>query len=126
MSKIKGPPRDCGFTEQAAGDGLTGTFPCHDCTTDMVHRQTVSEYLRPGKSNAVHLRDLRAMTGLSGRDIRRTVEWERRHGVGILSGNDGYFLAENPDEVTRFVRQMRSRAKEIMKTAAAVERGANV
>lgn len=126
MSKIKCPPRDCGFTEQAAGDGLRGSFPYRDFNTENVHRQTISEYLRPGKSNAVHLRDLRAMTGLSGRDIRRMVEWERRHGVGILSGNDGYFLAETPDEVTHFVRQMRSRAKEIMKTAKAVERGANV
>lgn len=47
---------------------------------------------------------------------------ERRSGVPILSDNaSGYFLPGNSAERAQFVKSMRNRAAEILRTAAAVE-----
>lgn len=70
------------------------------------------------------LRHLVQITGLPGRDLRRRIQAERLSGVPILSDNiSGYFLPADDQERRRFVQSMRSRAKEIEATAAAVERG---
>ncbi|MCD7843156.1 MAG: hypothetical protein LUG17_00830 [Clostridiales bacterium] len=77
-----------------------------------------------GPENAVSLRDLERLTGENGRTIRRQIEAERRRGVPILSDckNDYYLPACNYDR-QRFVGSMRGRAREILRTARAVERG---
>ena len=58
---------------------------------------------------------------LDSRSIRQLIERERRQGSPILSDNrSGYFLAGSPEEVERFSRSMEHRAREILRTAAAV------
>ena len=82
----------------------------------------IAGLLNYGAENAIPLRELGSMTGLDGRVIRRMVEKERRSGVPICSNTStGFFLASSHKEVNLFVRQMRSRAREILKTADAVE-----
>lgn len=82
----------------------------------------VVKLLSYGQQNATPRRELEKMTGWSGRMVRLAIERERRHGVPILSDNSsGYYLPENSAERAQFVRSMRNRAAEILKTAQAVE-----
>lgn len=84
----------------------------------------ISDLLSHGQENATCLKDLEAITGIEGRTIRAMIEKERRSGVPILSDTvNGYFLPANQEEVAQFMRLMKLRASEIMKTAAAVEAG---
>lgn len=83
----------------------------------------ISEFLMTGTENGQTMHDLCAALSLNGRQFRRLVEQERRSGIPICSDPvAGYYLAANQYEVARFVRQMRGRAKEILTTAAAVEK----
>lgn len=85
----------------------------------------IADFLSCGQENAVHLRHLAAATGERPRAVRRMIERERRSGIPIVSDNvTGYWLASDQGEIERFARGMRSRAHEILRTAAAVERAA--
>lgn len=88
------------------------------------HTTRVSDVLPRGEENAVQLRQLALILNIPGRTVRRMIEQERRAGVLICSGENGYFLAASTYEAERFIRSMRSRAAEILKTVEAVERAA--
>lgn len=84
----------------------------------------IADYLGPGRSNAVPLRDLVAITKLDERDVRRRIRAERHAGVPILSDNQtGYFLPGDDWEREKCVRSLRHRARAILAVAAAIERG---
>lgn len=85
----------------------------------------VADLLSHGSENGVTLHHLEKMTGLSGREVRREIERERRGGELIISDNkNGYYLTDDPAEAQRFARSMRRRALEITRTARAVEKAA--
>lgn len=87
----------------------------------------VSDFLGRGQENAQSLRNLVNLIGGKPRSIRRQIELERRNGTPILSDNkNGYWLAANEAEARRFVKSMRGRSHEILRTAAAVERAAGL
>ena len=104
---------------------------CNDRSASRLHfttvplaEQAISGLLSIGRENAVSRRELEAMTGLDGRTVRLLIERERRAGVPILADNaTGYFLPATEDEKAAFVRSMRHRAGEILKTASVIERG---
>ena len=102
------------------------SFPCSDYSKGRERGQfTVSDFLGHGQAAAVPLRILITMTGLDGRMIRRQIEQERRQGIPILSDcASGYYLPGDDAEISVCVASLRRRAKEIFKTAAAIERGA--
>ena len=84
----------------------------------------IADFLHPGAENAVSRRDLIALTGMSDRELRLQIEAERRQGCPILSDNvHGYFLPGDQAERDRCVRSLRRRAKEIERTADAIEGG---
>lgn len=84
----------------------------------------IADYLLEGQKNAIPRRQLRVLTGLPDRAIRREIERERRDGIPILADNlTGYFIPSCEEERRRFVRSMRGRALEILTTAAAIEKG---
>lgn len=98
---------------------FTGDDPHIDSTTA---RGLISRLLLKGRENALHLRDLVAITGLSEREVRQQIHIERRRGIPILSDNlSGYYLPQNEAERVRCVRSLRHRAAEILKAAAAIE-----
>ncbi|NCE63569.1 hypothetical protein D1159_03000 [Pseudoflavonifractor sp. 524-17] len=73
------------------------------------------------------LRHLESLTNLPGREVRRQIERERRAGALIISDNQhGYFLTDDPAEAQRFARSMQHRAREILRTARAIEKGAGI
>ncbi len=84
----------------------------------------ISRFLHAGQHNAVNISYLQVMTGMKNRDVRLLIEKERRGGTPILSDNaSGYYLPATLEEIARCVRSMRHRAKEIERTADAIERG---
>lgn len=84
----------------------------------------IADLLLQGQENAIPLRQLKAVTGMKGRTIRKMIESERRRGIPVLSDNvGGYFLPADEGEKERFVKSMQHRAGEILKSAAAIERG---
>lgn len=116
---------DGGTSERAGQMSMWPTSnPCSNFTTARPAGQGLIEgYLGRGQNAAVTLQQLVNWTGLDGRTVRREIEQERRMCVPIVSDNQtGYFLAETRAEADRFIRSMRSRAREIMETADALER----
>ena len=75
-----------------------------------------------GKENALRLSDLVQLLDWPERDVRREIQFERLHGVPILSNNvDGYFLPGTEEERAACVRSLRGRAREILDVANAIE-----
>ena len=118
-----------GAAERAVENGTasqTAHASTHDSTTAAGGRQPfrIADLLRPGAENAVTRRQLMALTGMSDRELRRLIEAERRQGCPILSDNiHGYFLPGDSAEKARCVRSLRYRAREIQRTADAIEGG---
>lgn len=111
-------------TGTAAFSGAANSFSNHNTAVN-ARQPKIADLLCRGQENAVSLQYLCSVTGLDGRKIRRIVEKERRNGAPILSsagGVTGYYLPGNVEEVERFVKSMRSRAREITRTANAVKR----
>lgn len=95
-------------------------------TADQEQKQEgfIAQFLLVGAGQGLHLRDLVRITHLSEREVRQMIQAERLRGIPILSNNqDGYFLPGHEAERDAFVRSMRHRAAEIMRTARAIERG---
>ena len=92
-------------------------------TTSIPQAQVkITDLLLPGRENAIPRRDLEAITGLDGRDIRRMIERERRAGTPICADSStGYYLPATDEERSACVRSMRHRAGEILRTAQAIE-----
>ena len=130
MIRDKRKTRAGAATPTRAVENGTASQTAHASTTEFTtppaERQQfrVADFLHHGTESAVSRRDLMALTGLPDRDLRRLIEAERRQGIPILSDNArGYFLPGDQAERDRCVRSLRSRAAEIMETAAAIERG---
>ena len=84
----------------------------------------IYKLLHTGAENGVTLRDLENLTKQDSRAIRKQIEAERRAGVPILADSkSGYFLTNSEGEKVRCVKQMRGRAREILRTADAMEAG---
>ena len=123
----KSRPGDCS-TRTATETGTTCETASSPAFYDTMFRaggQTgISSLLMHGADHALPLRQLKQMTGLPGRDLRRQIQRERLADAPILSDNiSGYFLPANDLERQQFVQSMRCRAKEIQAVAAAVEAG---
>lgn len=116
-----------GTPERATETAAFGeaTISCNHSTTAAADRQIkISDYLGHSQESAVTGRELCALTGLDHRTIRAQIEQERRAGALIVADNkSGYWVTDDPAEAQRFARSMKHRAKEILRTAQAIERG---
>lgn len=112
-----------GSGEQIALQGFE--LPEENHITGNAEKQGFITTLLPsGSERAVSLRRLADVTGLSTREVRRVIQHERVNGVPICEAGAGYFLAENNEERRRWISSMRGRARQILKVARAVEKGA--
>lgn len=118
-----------GAVEQAQAGNVLADGYSHDyCTSNSVAGQLkISDYLNCGPQGGMTIKDLEHMTGRKSREIRRQIERERRSGVLIISDNqNGYWMAADPAEAQMFARSMRHRAREIIRTARAIEVAAGI
>ena len=108
-------------------DSQTAHASTTDDTTQTAERQTfhVADLLLHGEENAVPLKHLKELVELPGREVRRMIQQARLEGIPICANNlTGYYLAADDLERERFVKSMRHRAGEILKSADAIERTA--
>ena len=75
-----------------------------------------------GQENAVHLSELIRISGITDRELRKTIEYIRRQGIVILSGNSGYYFPADEAELKAFVRREEHRAKSIIVTLRPAKR----
>lgn len=77
---------------------------------------SVTDYIREGKENAVTREQLKALTGLSDRKVRKEIEIARKRGEIILNDQDGvgYYRSENVQSLKRQYKQNKSRAMTIL------------
>ena len=78
----------------------------------------ISDFLSVGKDHALPLMDLSARTQLSERAVQKEILESRLRGELIISGDDGYYLPSDLDELREYV--IRKRA--YIKTASAALR----
>lgn len=129
--KKESRPGDCG-TRTAAETGTVcktaSSSIANDITVAADRQIQIADFLLRGAENAVPRRHLRQIIGLSDRELRRRIQEERLAGTPILSSNaaGGYYLPADDLERMRFARSMQHRAREILRTARAIEGAAGV
>lgn len=131
MQRKKNARPDVGASERAGLEAETwqATASITKDTTAPLSGQAlkISSLLSHGAENGVTLRHLEKLADLPGREVRRQIERERRAGALIISDNQhGYFLTDDPAEAQRFARSMQHRAREILRTARAIEGAAGL
>lgn len=111
-----------------AGTGQATTSTSNSTTGGTTGQAVhIADFLSYGSENGVTLRHLEKLADLPGREVRRQIERERRAGALIISDNQhGYFLTDDPAEAQRFARSMQHRAREILRTARAIEGAAGL
>lgn len=113
-------------TEQTAEEKAINSV--HDSIMNTAKSQGfIESYLHRGVENAISTAQLKLITGLDDRQIRKAVERERRAGVLILSCNSGYFLPQTGQagqlEIAAFYRTAKAKAVSLL-TSISVARKA--
>ena len=125
MSKEKAHP-SAATLERAGAEKAAGntSIPVSNYTTrEAAGQPSIADYLGRDRQSARKGRELCAALHLDSRTLRQRIELERRNGAAIVADNrSGYWLTDDPAEAQAFVRSMRRRAHEILKTAQAVEK----
>ena len=110
-------------TERAEATTLGGVAASSgsNCITSTEPRQVVSAALLTGAENAIEGATLAAALGFKDRRaLSKQIERERRSGQPIcaaVAGNSrGYYLADDPDELQRYIRALDRRIREVRKT----------
>lgn len=112
--------------ETAAGQAVISCLHCTTGNTDRQDRLKISDVLPRDRKNALKMHDLKELFGEDSRTIRLMIQKERRC-VPILSDNSsGYWISDDPSEVQEFSRSMKSRSKQIWRTASNVEKAAGL
>ena len=106
---------------EAATFGGVSASSGHDCTTSTEPRQVVSAALLAGAGNAIEGATLAAALGFKDRRaLSKQIGRERRSGQPIcaaVAGNSrGYYLADDPDELQRYIRALDRRIREVRRT----------
>ena len=105
--------------EKARSDAATPEQANERASTDAafinqsnIKRRGVQAFLLEGEANALPMRELASLVGVSERQARKIIECERRNGSMILSSDNGYFLP-SPDceryEIRRYIHRADAR-----------------
>ena len=84
-----------------------------------------------GESNRITSTEISQIANIKGSTIRRIINDSRANFIPIASDSEGYFIAENPDELDLTIAQINSRihkmiqAREGLKKAQRLMREAN-
>lgn len=81
----------------------------------------ISDFLKRGESEAVHLMDLCRLTGASATSVKAAVRRERIAGTPIVSSISGYWLAASEAEIKGFSRMMQAQGNSRLEVAEAIE-----
>lgn len=73
-------------------------------------RPPVINHIPHGRENAEHLESLCSRLSLPPTTVKNAIRKARREGVAILSGREGYWISDDPEEIERFTVGMKSQA----------------
>lgn len=76
------------------------------------NRRGIQAFLLEGEANAIPMRVLAKLMGVSDRQVRKLAERERDNGAFVIASDKGYFLpsADNPEyELKRYIHRMDAR-----------------
>ena len=97
-------------------------LPCNDFKPIPSPRQSNIRFLIPtGEANAIPMRDLAALTGVTERTLRHQIAADRERGLLIASSDAGYFFPETEEERQRYIRRMRARLRSTASIIQAAE-----
>lgn len=74
-----------------------------------------------GAENAQHNAELLRIAGMQDKELRKTIEFLRRHGIVIISGNNGYYFPADENELQIYINQESRRAKSVFFTLRAAK-----
>ena len=77
--------------------------------------------LSTGEENAVTCTTLAKILGCNEREITISINALRKQGAFICSGNNGFWLPANDEDIKYFVRQMRGRITDMEKALKPAE-----
>lgn len=90
-----------------------GRMICQNCEAGQIYgadkKSAIYIYLKEhhrGKSNAIHSKELQDIFSIDGRNLRRKISSLRQEGVPICSDEDGYYYADNQQEINKTVRRL--------------------
>lgn len=117
--------------EKARSDAATPEQANERASTDTtfinqsnIKRRGIQAFLLEGEANAMPMRELARLVGVSERQVRKIIERERRNGSRILSSDNGYFLP-SPDceryEICRYIHRADARMVTNRKTLRAMK-----
>ncbi len=129
MNKIE-TPTGAATSAGARAERTTGQASIsftYSNTTAAHGQPLIADFLGHDRESARKGWELCAALHMDSRTLRQQIERERRAGALIVSDNkNGYWLTDDPAEAQAFARSMRHRARQIVKIAQAVERGAGL
>ena len=97
-------------------------LPYDDFTPPPAPRQQNIRSIIPiGESNAISMRDLAALTGVTERTLRHQITADRERGLLIASSDAGYFFPANEAERERYIRRMKARLRSTASIIRAAE-----
>lgn len=120
MTENKKARSGAGTSEQACERALEdGTF----CNHSNTNKRGIQAFLLEGEANAIPMRELAKLMGVSERQVRKLAERERQNGAFVISSDKGYFLlpSENPKyELNRYIHRMNARVSSNRKAIRAM------
>ena len=81
-----------------------------------MRQQFILSLIPSGEENAIHSRELQAITEISVRALRAEIESIRRAGFVICGSNSGYFMPADLDELRRHIQRQRRAARSVLYT----------
>lgn len=122
MTENKKARSGAGTSEQACERALEdGTF----CNHSNTNKRGIQAFLLEGEANAIPMRELAKLMGVSERQVRKLAERERNNGAFVISSDKGYFLlsSENPKyELNRYIHRMNARVSSNRKALRAMKK----
>lgn len=70
----------------------------------------VVNHIPHGRENAEHLESLCSSLSMAPTAVKGAIRKARKEGVAILSGREGYWISDDPEEIERFTAVMKSQA----------------
>lgn len=108
--------------EQIGLDGFEGLPDSHPIINWQPPQGSIAAFVPRGRTHALRTRELAKITGQTPWEVTRRICVERRAGAPILSDpGAGFWLAESAEELLRCSAALRRRAREICRTARALE-----